>query len=48
LKILIESYDRLGLKELSVQSRQVYEVNFQQNVREVQAATHKSWWQFWR
>ncbi len=48
LKVLIESYDKLGLKELAVQSRQVYEANFQQNVRESKAATEKSWWQFWR
>ncbi len=48
LRILIEAYDRLDLKELSVQSRQVYEANFQDSVREAKAATHKSWWQFWR
>ena len=48
LAILIESYDRLGLKPLADQSRQVYEANFKDNVREAQAATHKSWWQVWR
>ena len=48
LAILIEAYDRLDLKELAAQSRQVYELNYQDNVRQVQAATHKSWWQFWR
>jgi outer membrane protein assembly factor BamD len=48
LRIMIEAYDRLDLKELAVQSRQVYEANFQESVREAKAATHKSWWQFWR
>src|SRR6185369_2037546 len=48
LAILIEAYDRLDLKELAAQSRQVYELNYQDNVRQAQAATHKSWWQFWR
>src|SRR5262245_32745451 len=48
LAILIEAYDRLDLKELAAQSRQVYEANYQDNVRQAQAATHKSWWQFWR
>jgi len=48
LEILIESYDRLGLKELAAQSRQVYDANFKGSVREAKAATEKSWWQFWR
>jgi outer membrane protein assembly factor BamD len=48
LAILIESYDRLGLKELAEQSRTVYQANFQDDVRQAQAETHKSWWQFWR
>jgi outer membrane protein assembly factor BamD len=48
LTILIEAYDRLGLRELADQSRQVYATNFEGKVRQAQAATHKSWWQFWR
>ena len=48
LAILIEAYDRLDLKELAAQSRQVFEVNYQDDVRQAQAAVHKSWWQFWR
>jgi outer membrane protein assembly factor BamD len=48
LAILIESYERLNLKELAEQSRQVFAANYQDNVREAQAAVHKSWWQFWR
>jgi outer membrane protein assembly factor BamD len=48
LEILIESYDRLGLKELAAQSREVYDANFKGPVREAKAATEKSWWQFWR
>ena len=48
LAILIEAYDRLGLKELAEQSRQVYQTNFQDDVRQAQAGVQKSWWQFWR
>jgi outer membrane protein assembly factor BamD (BamD/ComL family) len=48
LQILIEAYDKLDLKPLAVQSRQVYETNYQGDVREAKAANHKSWWQFWR
>jgi len=48
LAILIEAYDRMGLKELAEQSRTVYKANFQDDVRQAQAQVHKSWWQFWR
>ena len=48
LQILIEAYDKLDLKPLAVQSRQVYEENYQGDIREARAANHKSWWQFWR
>jgi len=48
LAILIESYDRMGLKELAQQSRTVYQANYQDDVRQAQADVHKSWWQFWR
>ena len=48
LAILIESYDRMGLKELAEQSRTVYQANYQDDVRRAQADVHKSWWQFWR
>ncbi|GMU69742.1 MAG: hypothetical protein AMXMBFR37_20740 [Steroidobacteraceae bacterium] len=45
LEILVEAYDRLGMKELAGQARQVYALNFpgsQQRVEE-----KKSWWKFW-
>jgi len=48
LAILIESYDRMGLKELAEQSRTVYQSNYQDDVRQAQADVHKAWWQFWR
>jgi outer membrane protein assembly factor BamD len=48
LEIMIESYERLDLKALAVQSRQVYDANFQGTIREARAAANKSWWQFWR
>lgn len=48
LQILIESYDRLGLKELASQSRQVYDENYKGSVRKLRPAARKSWWQVWR
>jgi outer membrane protein assembly factor BamD len=48
LEILIAAYDRLNLKDLAAQARQVYEANYGSQVDQLQAATRKSWWQFWR
>ena len=48
LAILIESYDRLSLKELAEQSRTVYKANYQDDVNQAQAKVHKAWWQFWK
>ena len=48
MAILIEAYDRMGLKELAEQSRTVYRANFQDDVTQAQAKVHKSWWQFWK
>ncbi|MEJ1960455.1 MAG: outer membrane protein assembly factor BamD [Gammaproteobacteria bacterium] len=48
LAILIESYDRMELKELAEQSRTVYRANFQDDVDKAQAEVHKAWWQFWK
>jgi outer membrane protein assembly factor BamD len=48
LEILIESYDRLDLKELAEQSRQVYGTNFEGKVQAAQAETKKPWWKVWR
>src|SRR5688572_8983316 len=48
LAILIEAYDRLNLKELAEQSRTVYKANFEDDVRQAQAQTRQSWWEFWR
>jgi outer membrane protein assembly factor BamD len=48
LQILIESYDRLDLKELAAQSRQVYKENFEGVVQQSQAEVHRSWWKIWR
>ncbi len=47
LEILIESYDRLDLKELAAQARQVYEANYSGQVEKRRAATRKAWWKFW-
>lgn len=48
LAILIESYERLGLKDLAAQSRKVYEANYDGSVREARAENEKRWWQIWR
>jgi outer membrane protein assembly factor BamD len=48
LEILIESYDRLDLKELAEQSRQVYGTNYEGKVQSAQAEVKKPWWKVWR
>jgi len=47
LKIMVESYDRLNLKELSNQTRQVHDANFSGQVAQSQAEIHKPWWKVW-
>jgi outer membrane protein assembly factor BamD len=47
LEVLIAAYDRLDLKELAAQARQVYELNYSGDVQRLQAATRKRWWKFW-
>ncbi len=44
---MIVSYDRLGMKALADESRQVYAANFSGQVTQVAAATKHHWWQFW-
>ncbi len=48
LAIMIEAYDRLDLKELAEQSRQVYGTNFEGEVRTAEAESKRSWWKIWR
>lgn len=45
MEILIESYDKLGMKELAAQARTVYEYNFPADTSRV--AEKKSWWKLW-
>lgn len=47
LETLIAAYDRLNLKELAAQSRQVYEANYGSQLQRLQAATRRPWWKFW-
>jgi outer membrane protein assembly factor BamD len=47
LKIMIEAYDRLNLKPLADQSRQVFEMNYGATIRQEQAEIKKPWWKFW-
>jgi outer membrane protein assembly factor BamD len=46
MEILIESYDRLGMKDLADQAREVYAYNFPTDTARV-AEEKKSWWKFW-
>jgi outer membrane protein assembly factor BamD len=48
LEILIAAYDRLDLKDLAAQSRQVYQANYGSEVGHLEAAARKPWWKFWR
>jgi outer membrane protein assembly factor BamD len=45
LDIMIESYRKLGLKDLRTNVEQVYEVNYQRS--SAQNAPPKAWWHFW-
>jgi len=47
LQIMIEAYDRLNLKPLADQTRQVYQTNFSGDVQQAQAEVHKPWWKVW-
>ena len=47
LQIMIQCYDRLNLKPLADQTRQVYELNYSGEVRQAEAETRKPWWKLW-
>ncbi len=47
LRIMIAAYDRLNLKPLADQARQVYELNFGEEIGQLEAATKRPWWKFW-
>ncbi|HYL02768.1 MAG TPA: outer membrane protein assembly factor BamD [Steroidobacteraceae bacterium] len=47
LTIMIECYDKLGLKPLADQAREVYAANYSGQVRPSQAAVRRAWWKFW-
>ena len=48
LEIMIESYDKLGMKELADQSRSVYDANFRGDSKEpAQKTGPHPWWKFW-
>ena len=48
LEIMIESYDKLGMKELADQSRSVYDANFRGDSKEpAPKAGQHPWWKFW-
>jgi len=46
LEIMIESYERLGMKELADQSRQVYVLNYGGDPQKV-VPVKRSWWKPW-
>jgi outer membrane protein assembly factor BamD len=45
LAIMIEAYDRLNLKPLADQTRQVYQANYSGDVRQATAEVRRRWWQ---
>ena len=47
LQILAVAYDRLDLKTLADQARQVYQTNYSGDVKPVQAEVKRAWWKFW-
>lgn len=46
LQIMIQAYDRLGLTELSNQTKQVYLANYRDDLNQT-ASTAKPWWKVW-
>ena len=46
LEIMIECYDRMGLKELAAQTRQMYRTNYEGEAPDPQA-NKKKWWRPW-
>jgi outer membrane protein assembly factor BamD len=46
LQIMIQSYDRLGLGELSAQTKQVYTANYTDDLART-ASNAKPWWKVW-
>lgn len=47
LQILVTSYDKLDLPELSARARALYEENYGGQISKVAAADAKPWWKFW-
>ncbi|HEY4210569.1 MAG TPA: outer membrane protein assembly factor BamD [Steroidobacteraceae bacterium] len=47
LQIMIQCYDRLNLKPLADQTRQVYAANYSGDVKRSEADIHRKWWKFW-
>jgi outer membrane protein assembly factor BamD len=47
LKMMIESYDRLNLKPLADQARQVYQFNYGGDIQQAGADIKRPWWKIW-
>jgi outer membrane protein assembly factor BamD len=48
LKMMIQAYDKLNLKNLADKAREVYALNYGgDDLREAQAESKKSWWKIW-
>jgi len=47
LRVMVEAYDRLNLTVLSEQTRQVYQANYEGDIRQSQAEVDKPWWKLW-
>jgi outer membrane protein assembly factor BamD len=47
LQIMIEAYDRLGLKELKANVEKTYAANYSTAEMKTASVKRKSWWRFW-
>jgi outer membrane protein assembly factor BamD len=47
LRIMVQAYDRLNLKELADTARQVYEFNYGSEIQQAQAEVKRPWWKIW-
>ena len=47
LEIMIESYEKLGMKQLADQTREVYALNYGGDSKSVAPVSKHPWWKFW-
>jgi outer membrane protein assembly factor BamD len=47
LTIMIAAYDHLNLEPLAAKAREVYQLNYGGEIRQVQADVKRPWWRVW-